>query len=170
MSAMWLRKETLEEFKSICRDEFGVELSDVDAHERAVAVLDLFSLLYLEARPEDELDPAAPGTLSAMYEDENVAVRPSSIEGLGLFAKRTFKTGETILIWHPKRLSKEEAAKVPEEQKRYLDILEDGTGRLMQIPERYVNHSEDPNTKMVGESDVAIRDIQIGEEITGNYL
>lgn len=51
---MWLRKETLEEFKSICRDEFGVELSDVEAHERAVAVLDLFSLLYLERRDEDD--------------------------------------------------------------------------------------------------------------------
>jgi len=51
---MWLRKETLEEFKAICRDEFGVELSDVEAHERAVAVLDLFSLLYLERRDEDD--------------------------------------------------------------------------------------------------------------------
>jgi len=54
MSAMWLRKDTLEEFKSICRDEFGVELSDVEAHERAVAVLDLFSLLYLEKPSEEE--------------------------------------------------------------------------------------------------------------------
>lgn len=51
---MWLRRETLEEFKAICRDEFGVELSDVEAHERAVAVLDLFSLLYLERRVEDD--------------------------------------------------------------------------------------------------------------------
>lgn len=51
---MWLRKETLEEFKAICRDEFGVELSDVEAHERAVAVLDLFSLLYLERHDEDD--------------------------------------------------------------------------------------------------------------------
>lgn len=51
---MWLRNETLEEFKAICRDEFGVELSDVEAHERAVAVLDLFSLLYLERREEND--------------------------------------------------------------------------------------------------------------------
>lgn len=45
---MWLRKETLEEFKAICRDEFGVELSDVEAHERAVEVLELFWLVLVE--------------------------------------------------------------------------------------------------------------------------
>lgn len=54
---MWLRKETLEEFKSICRDEFGVELSDVEAHQRAVEVLDLFSLLFIE-RPRRTPDGA----------------------------------------------------------------------------------------------------------------
>ena len=45
---MWISKERLDEFKTIVRDEFGVELSDVEAHERAAAVLDLFSLLFLE--------------------------------------------------------------------------------------------------------------------------
>lgn len=53
---MWLTKESLEEFKAICRDEFGVELSDVEAHQRALEVLDLFSLLYVE----DQMD--APDT------------------------------------------------------------------------------------------------------------
>lgn len=52
---MWLRNETLEEFKAICRDEFGVELSDVEAHERAVEVLELFWLVLVE-------DPAATRT------------------------------------------------------------------------------------------------------------
>lgn len=45
---MWLRKETLEKFKSICRDEFGVEMSDVDDHARAVEVLELFWLVLCE--------------------------------------------------------------------------------------------------------------------------
>lgn len=39
----------------------------------------------------------------------------------------------------------------------------------MMIPERYVNHSETPNTKPVAKSDVAIRKIKAGEEITSSY-
>ena len=49
---MWLRRETLEEFKAICRDEFGVELSDVEAHERAVEVLELFWLILVQKSQE----------------------------------------------------------------------------------------------------------------------
>lgn len=55
---MWLSKESLEEFKAICRDEFGVELSDVEAHQRALEVLDLFSLLYVEGQMGVPDEPA----------------------------------------------------------------------------------------------------------------
>jgi hypothetical protein len=51
---MWLRKETLDEFKAICRDEFDVELSDVEAHTRAVEVLELFWLLLGETSEANE--------------------------------------------------------------------------------------------------------------------
>lgn len=57
----------------------------------------------------------------------------------------------------------------PETEKRYLHTLDDGTRVLMGIPERYVNHSDTPNTRPKGKSDVAIRDIQIDEEITSSY-
>lgn len=40
----------------------------------------------------------------------------------------------------------------------------------MQPPERYMNHSCDANTYVVGRSDVALRDILPGEEITSDYL
>jgi hypothetical protein len=49
---MWISKERLDKFKAICRDEFGVELSDVEAHERAAALLDLFSFLFVEQHEE----------------------------------------------------------------------------------------------------------------------
>lgn len=39
----------------------------------------------------------------------------------------------------------------------------------MQAPEKYVNHSCEPNTTAKGFCDVAIRNIKKGEEITGNY-
>ena len=52
---------------------------------------------------------------------------------------------------------------------RYLGTLDDGTRVLMQPPERFVNSSDCPNTKTVGESDVALRTIMAGEELTSNY-
>lgn len=39
----------------------------------------------------------------------------------------------------------------------------------MQAPEKYINHSREPNTKAKNHCDVAIRDIKAGEEITSNY-
>lgn len=104
-----------------------------------------------------------------IYEDENVVVKESTIEGLGLFANRPFKKDEVVLKWNPKILTAGEVQGTPAELKRFINKLEDGTSALMQIPERYVNHSDNPNTKPVGSSDVALRDIEIGEEITSNY-
>lgn len=104
-----------------------------------------------------------------LYEDESVVVKPSLIEGYGVFAKRLFKTGETVLSWNPQRLSKDEVRTIPEDQRRYLNVLEDGTDVLMQIPERYINHSDIPNTRVVDKTDVAVRDIYEGEEVTSSY-
>lgn len=107
----------------------------------------------------------------AIYEDEHVVVKPSGIEGLGVFAKRDFKKGETVFKWNPlKALTEEELASMPESEKRYVNPLEDGTKVLMNIPERYMNHSCDANTNALGNADVAIRDIKAGEEITADYF
>ncbi len=103
-----------------------------------------------------------------IYEDENVAVRPSPIEGYGLFAKRAFKSGEIVLKWRSTKLTEEELLSIPEDQKRYINKLAGGPV-LMNIPERYVNSSDTPNTHVIEASDVAIRDIQEGEEITSPY-
>ena len=116
-----------------------------------------------EAAAEEEPAPAS-------FEDDNLVVRPSSIEGLGVFAKRAFKKGETVLRWRPKRLSEAEFHSAAPSERRYLGTLDDGTRVLMQAPERFVNSdSSAPNTQTVGESDVAVRDISPGEEITSDY-
>lgn len=104
-----------------------------------------------------------------IYENDNIVVRPSPIEGLGVFSKRSFKQGEIVLKWNPKILTKQEVADTPEVERRYLNTLSDDTVVLMQIPERYVNSSEYPNTKIIEKSDIAVRDIKEGEEITSNY-
>lgn len=96
-------------------------------------------------------------------------VRKSVISGKGLFAKAEIKKDETVLFWHPKELSREKADELPASEKHYL--YPDGDAVLhMQPPERYVNHSCEPNTYVVGKSDVASRDIQQGEEITSDYV
>jgi SET domain-containing protein len=113
--------------------------------------------------------PANRFTTMIIYEDDNIIVKPSAIEGFGVFAKREFEKGEIVLIWHPTMLTKEKLSNVPEEHKRYVNILEGGASVLMNIPERYINSSDKPNTHVVRTTDVAIRDILVGEEITSNY-
>ena len=100
-----------------------------------------------------------------------MAVRSSPIEGLGLFAQRGFVEGETVLRWHPKRLSAAEFESTAPEDRRYLSPARYPAtgGLLMQVPERYVNSTGSPNTRTHGESDVALRDIAAGEELTSNY-
>jgi len=39
----------------------------------------------------------------------------------------------------------------------------------MQVPEKYVNHSCNANTRVGNQCDIAIRDIKKGEEITSDY-
>ena len=101
---------------------------------------------------------------------EKFEVKTSWISGKGLFATTLIKKGETVISWNPKVLTKEEASKLPQdEQKHYL--YPEGDNMLwMQPPERYMNHSCDANTHTVNRSDVALRDIQSGEEITSDYL
>ena len=97
-------------------------------------------------------------------------VKNSKISGKGLFAAGLIKKGETVVAWKPKVITKQEASKLPEdEQKHYL--YPEGDNMLwMQPPERYMNHSCDANTQVIGRSDVALRDILPGEEITSDYL
>lgn len=96
-------------------------------------------------------------------------VRISSISGKGLFATSLIKANETVVSWHPKVLSREEADALPTSEHHYL--YPDGDKMLyMQAPERYMNHSCEPNTHVAGKSDVATRDIKPGEEITSDYM
>jgi SET domain-containing protein len=97
-------------------------------------------------------------------------VKKSKISGKGLFATALIKKGETVISWNPKVITKEEASKLPEDEQRHYLYPEGDNMLWMQPPERYMNHSCDPNTHTVGRGDVALSDIQPGEEITSDYL
>lgn len=97
-------------------------------------------------------------------------VRNSPINGKGLFATKPIRKDEVVVRWNPKVLSKREAAELPKNEQEHYTFPEGDRILWMQPPERFMNHSCDANTHVVGRSDVASRDIAIGEEITADYL
>jgi SET domain-containing protein len=104
----------------------------------------------------------------------DVEVKLSPIEGLGIFAVRTFEAGERI-----KRVSvvREVTPEAPIRQElgERLDHCSypDGKIVLWDFPDRHVNHSCDPNAyeQFDGATSyfVARRIIPVGEEITFDY-
>ncbi len=57
---------------------------------------------------------------------------------------------------------------LPPEEKKYIEVV-NGKIYVIKAPERYVNHSCNPNTHPGEACDIAIRNIDIGEEITSDY-
>jgi len=104
----------------------------------------------------------------------DVSVKPSGIEGLGLFAERSFGTGERIRRVNVVREVTEDAP-LREELGERLDHCDypDGKVVLIGFPDRHLNHSCDPNAYVLYLSDacyiVARRPIEAGDEITCDY-
>ncbi len=104
----------------------------------------------------------------------DVEIRPSSIEGLGLFATRPFCAGERIRQINVVR-EITPTSPLREELGERLDHCDYPNGKviLLGTPDRYINHSCDPNAYVLYENDrsllVARRDIPAGQEITCDY-
>jgi len=98
----------------------------------------------------------------------NVLVKRSPIHGKGVFAATNFKKGEMVIKYNLKPLTDAEYASLPESEKHFTTHKE-GKYWLFSSPERFVNHSCEPNTHPINNADVAIRDIRKGEEITTDY-
>ncbi|HLD04684.1 MAG TPA: SET domain-containing protein [Candidatus Nanoarchaeia archaeon] len=97
----------------------------------------------------------------------DVTVKKGNLFGKGVFANKDFKKGEIIIKYHLKSLTKEEFEALPSMEKNFTHTHW-GVIYLYSSPERYVNHSSNPNThpNLKDRSDVTIRDIKKGEEIT----
>jgi predicted PhzF superfamily epimerase YddE/YHI9 len=108
--------------------------------------------------------------MKTMNQDVDFEIKDSHIQGKGVFAKRKINKGETVFEWHPKVLTIKQAQELPKEELDHYTYPDGESILWMQPPERFVNHSCDANTKIVGRSDVANRDIHPGEEITSDYL
>jgi hypothetical protein len=103
---------------------------------------------------------------------KDVTVAESSIHELGVFATIDFAAGDIILSIDDSR-EVDDAHPVSPEEGRYRDYLEAGRTILMQIPERYINHSCRPNVFVKTLNGVrhvvALYDIVAGEEIAYDY-
>jgi SET domain-containing protein len=105
---------------------------------------------------------------------DNLYVGSSSIHGMGVFARRAFSTGETVLIREERPITPEEPLDVEAGEMEYhCDWLEARRQVYLGFPERFVNHSCDANAFVRFDGGngqlVALRPINPGEEITDNY-
>lgn len=114
--------------------------------------------------------------LASTWFDPRLALRPSPIQGKGLFATEQIRAGEVVMIWGGTLYSRQDlidirAGKMKVAPFSYSFIDED---ILIAAPEDgldyFVNHSCDPNVWMRDNvTVVARRDIQVGQEMTGDY-
>lgn len=104
----------------------------------------------------------------------DVIVKPSPIEGLGLYAARHFSPGQRVRQVNVLRLVTPDSPLRPELGERHDHCdYPDGRVVLLGFPDRHINHCCDPNafTSYVGEATyfVARRPIHDGDEITLDY-
>jgi len=99
-----------------------------------------------------------------------ITLKPSNIKGKGVFAARDFKKGDIVIVWHPKAvLSKMDFQSLSEDEKTHATYAGNGEYLVQGSPERFINHSCEPNTYTHERKDIALKDIKKGEEITGDY-
>lgn len=106
----------------------------------------------------------------SLQENIDFEVKKSALNGRGVFAKRPIAKGEVIFNWRPKVLTKTEADSLPADELNHYTYPEGDKILWMQPPERYINHSCEANTVVFKQSDVACRNIHLGEEITSDYI
>ncbi len=100
----------------------------------------------------------------------NVTVKKSKIKGKGAYAKKNFKKDEVVIKWHPTNItSKRRYLKLFKDEQDHTTYIGNDQYAIMGSPERYVNHSCNPNTYVKNKKDIAIRDIKKNEEITTDY-
>ena len=99
----------------------------------------------------------------------DVVIGKGNLAGKGVYANRDFKEGEVVIKYNLKPLAEEEFRGMPESEKTFIHTHW-GVRYLYSEPERYVNHSANPNTyqDLRDQCDIVLRDIKKGEMITTN--
>lgn len=98
---------------------------------------------------------------------DNVRIGEGDLHGRGVFAARDFREGEIVIAYRLRPLSESEFEALSAEEKDFVHS-HFGKKYLYSEPERFVNHSENPNTRqdLIARCDIAARPIRSGEQIT----
>lgn len=101
---------------------------------------------------------------------KGIVIKKSNINWKGVFALRNFQKWEIVLKWDlRKSIDEKDFFHLTDKWKKYISEIW-WKYFLMQLPEKYVNYSCNPNTNVIDFCDIAIRNIKRGEEITSDYL
>jgi len=111
--------------------------------------------------------------------NHKLEVRPSKIEGKGVFAREPITKGELLSPIDDSRsviMTDEEFTIFTKQATTTYDAVALGSGKHRvsttargDSPGNYINHSCEPNAVSTPEGVVASRDIAVGEEITTDY-
>jgi uncharacterized protein len=110
--------------------------------------------------------------LPVTWFDPRTEQRPSAIHGEGQFATEPIRAGEVVLVWGGDVYQRDDFFSRRDLGPISYSLIEEDL--VMAAPEDgrdyYINHSCDPNIWMADNvTVVARRDIQPGEELTGDY-
>lgn len=122
--------------------------------------------------------------LKELSQNTFVMLRPSAVQGIGVFAIRDISKGQRKLFSQDKsewiKIPKEEVEKLPEHSRFLVEnhcLYDDDNyfvpeyGFKMIDPVIYLNHADIPNVISIneGEDFEALRDIKSGEELFIDY-
>lgn len=101
---------------------------------------------------------------------KDVIVKDACKKGRGVFALRDFKKREFIFRGKKGRIvHKKDLPKLSHDDGMHLNEIDYNTFEVMRAPEKFINHSCDPNSIFRGRSVFALKPIKKGQEITGDY-
>jgi hypothetical protein len=92
--------------------------------------------------------------------------------GRGVFAKRRIRAGEVLAVWGGEVMPERRFNQLPPERQRISVQIEEDLylAPAVEGPAEWVNHSCHPNAGVLGQvSLVAMRDIEVGEEVCYDY-
>jgi histone-lysine N-methyltransferase SETD2 len=101
---------------------------------------------------------------------KDVIVKDAGKKGRGVFALRSFKRGEFIFRFKRGRIiHRKDFPKLSSDDRMHLNEVDYDTYEVMRAPEKFLNHSCDPNSITKVRSQFALKPIRKGEEITVDY-
>lgn len=99
----------------------------------------------------------------------SIVIGPGRLDNRGVYAGRDFERGEIVSTWDLKPLSQKAFDSLPLSEHKFVHSFW-GKMYLFPSPNRYTNHSSNPNTEADFKNmcDIAKRRIRKGEMITTN--